>query len=59
MSGKAMLLIVGGISATVTAADAVVGFVGSDPHAVVGTFLAGLAATFVHQLAKKWGQPTT
>ena len=53
MSGKAMLLLVGGVSATVTAVDAVSGFVASDPANLVGTFLAGLAATFAHQLLTK------
>lgn len=58
MSDKAMLLVVGGISAGVTAVDALSGFVAADTTNVIATFLAGLAATFFHQLKTKISAPS-
>ena len=57
VSDKAMILIVGGISAGVTATEALTGYVSADTTNMIANFLAGLASTFFHQLYTKVKEP--
>lgn len=50
---RGMLAIVGLVSGAVTAADSLLVSGQHDPTTIVGTFLAGLASTFFHQVKSK------